>query len=786
MKTIAWILNLNGKVSDSIDNEQESRGQGFLQTGLILFGVIIIVLAWSLTLHQVKESRGSLLAGLEREQKNLTAVLAENLFQILEQKQAIELFALRWFGDRQEKSLKEITGFLYGERSFTRVVLYEKTGKPFYQSSPHHRTNIDMKAYIQEMLDSGAPVFVLGKSEPPKASWQIPILFPLKKGSIIKGAMLLELDLGYLLNLLQDIRIGRTGKITIKNTQSDVLASFESGGLVMNNSILKSPFIGSMQNPSGSGVFKIAGLSDFHLAYLHVRDYPFIIIVSQGLDEFFSDFGQQRRKLIWILSIFTLFYISGSYLLLKIINRNYQYLDALAVANQENNDLIQKLEQEHQASTKAASFDSLTGLYNRRLFISLAQKSLSLAKRNKFSYAILFIDLDRFKKINDTLGHRIGDLLLKTVSERLVSCIRKSDIVARFGGDEFVVMLTELSTEQNITPVVEKIISTISEPCKNLDGHEILTSPSVGIAVYPRDGVDVETMLRNADAAMYKAKKSGRGRFSFFDTSLNTVSVQKFELEQRMPAAIREGEFVLYYQPKIRLEDYRVVGLEALIRWQQPHHQLIFPSDFIGIAEETGLISELGNQVLESACRQMALWLSAGLDPVPVSINVSPMELKDKNYSRNFFETLSHHNLSADRIEVEITENAFIEEKTGVIKNLEDLYSRGVRISLDDFGKGFSSLDHIRKLPISTLKIDRTFVQDIRNSFNDSPIVSSTIILAQKLNMTVVAEGVETHDQLVNLKVAGCDQVQGYYFSRPVPEEKIRDFIISPIRSISA
>jgi predicted signal transduction protein with EAL and GGDEF domain len=380
----------------------------------------------------------------------------------------------------------------------------------------------------------------------------------------------------------------------------------------------------------------------------------------------------------------------------------------------------------------------------------------------------------------------VGDLLLRAVARRLTDCTRKSDIVGRIGGDEFVILLAEIPREEDISPVAEKIIDAVSSPYEDLEGHRIVTSPSIGIAVYPRDGSTIESLLLNADAAMYKSKQSGRGRYHFFDVSLNRVSIAKFDLEQRMPAAIEKGEFVLHYQPKIRLADYRVVGLEALVRWQHPDHQLVFPSDFIEIAEETGLIADLGSWVLGAACEQLARWRSSGLDPVPVSINVSPRELTDPAYADRFFTTLARHRTSPRDIEIEITENALIRDRDIVVSNLEILHSKGVTIFLDDFGKGFSSLEYIRSLPIHALKIDRSFVQDIRNSHQDNPIVSSAVILAHKLNLTVVAEGIETHEQLVHLKVLDCDQVQGYFFSRPQPEEIIREFIVSPVRNITS
>lgn len=772
-----------------ITKELKNRNLRILQTGLVLFCFIVILMAWILSLNQLNKSKISLLHGLKQEQQNLTSILAENLFQILEQNQAIEVFALERLSGNKTISSDVISSFLYGKRGFNRIVLYDSSGNKLYMSSPGYNGELSQERIAQdihEMVQNNSPRVVAPPTASPDSTWQIPILFPLTKYNGIYGVMLLELDLGYFITLFQSISIGRTGRITILNNQGSPLACFESGGLVIDGALFTDPLTIDLKNISATAIITDKDLKAHHLTYRHVQDYPFTVVISQGLAEILSDFNQYKKAQLRILSILTLFCLCGFYQILRMINRKQHYLMALTAANQENNELIAKLENEHKKAVNAASFDPLTSLYNRRLFVSIARKNLFLARRNRLSYAILFIDLDRFKTINDTLGHRIGDLLLQTVASRLVDCTRNSDIVSRFGGDEFVVMLTEIASERDIPPIVQKIITTLSEPCENLEGHVVHTSPSIGVAVYPRDGENIDSLLVNADAAMYKSKHAGRGRYTFFDASLNTISVHEFELEQRMPSAIAHDEFVLYYQPKIRLKDYRVVGLEALIRWQHPDYQLIYPDGFIEMAEKTGLIVDLGNWVLEAACQQMAQWHAEGLKIVPLAVNVSPKELKDKDYSQRFLKVLKKHQLSAEHIEVEITENAFIEDKKVVIENLKTLFANGITISLDDYGNGFSSLNYIKSLPISVIKIDRSFIKDIRNNHDDNTIVSSTIVLAHKLNLTVVAEGIESHDQLVNLKFVGCDQVQGYYFSRPVPEREIRKFIISPFRSPSA
>lgn len=763
-----------------------SYNTSILQYAVIAFGIVVILLSWGITLHQLKKNQTSLLKGLAREQKNLSSLFAENLYQILEKKQPIEMLAINWLENHSQSLLSDLNNFIYTESAFTRIVLYDLKGETFYQSSPRRQGQeyrINIRDLLVEMKNHRNTKFLNIYGDSSRVPWQIPLFFPLVSGEEIKGIMLLELDIGYLLNLLQDINLGKTGRVTINNDKNITLASFENGGLTVNSSSPRPLPLSSQETHHLTRVQTYSGFHSYQIAYANVHDYPLIITISQELDDFLSEFFVHKKRLIWILVTLSSLCFLGLYLLVKLINKKHEYLSELANSYYKNSELIEKLEQEHQASQKAASVDSLTGLYNRRLFIFQAQKKLSAAKRNRLAYAVLFVDLDRFKTINDTLGHRIGDLLLKEVANRLSTSTRESDVVARFGGDEFVVMLSELATEKNITPIVEKIINSISKPYENLDGHQITTSPSIGIAVYPRDGSDIDSLLLNADAAMYKSKKAGRGRYSFFDASLNKVSIQKFKLEQRMPSAMTNDEFVLHYQPKVRLVDYRVIGLEALIRWQHPEELLIYPNDFVDLAEKSGLITQLGTWVLAEACRQVITWQTDGLEPIPVALNVSPLELHHADYASKFIKTIDHFNVSPKLLEIEVTESAFIEDREIVAENLTILAENGINISLDDFGKGFSNLENVRSLPINTIKIDRSFIKDIRNNYNDNSIVYSTIALAQRLKLKVIAEGVETQDQLRNLKVAGCDQVQGYYFSRPVPDDKIREFIISPIRS---
>jgi diguanylate cyclase (GGDEF)-like protein len=740
------------------------------QYALILFFITILTLSWGLTLTHLQRNQTFVLQGIKKNQTNLSYIISKNLFQVLDQSKAISLIASDWLQGRREGHLENIHPFLSKGQVFKRVVLYNQSGNAVFQSSPSGLEPFGREPQnplLIKFLQSEKTLEFLPKIDS-EDGWQVPLLFKMMDASGTAGVMLLELDLGYFLNLFQDIDIGQSGRIIISTGTGRVLVCFENGGLIVSSDAIT----------NGWGVERPVLTTQ-----TQVDSYPFVVTISQAQTEVLADFQAYRRGQIWLLGSISIVFCFVFFLLIQLLKRRRHDLQTLSGACAENQRLMDKLEVEHQNAVSAASFDALTGLHNRRLFTSLAEHNLIQSRRNGLYLAVLFIDLDRFKPINDSLGHRIGDLLLVAIAQRLKGCIRQSDIVSRFGGDEFVIMLTAMTETTKIAMIVETIIEAISLPCE-LDGHLVAVSSSVGVAIYPRDGETIDSLILNADAAMYGAKKAGRGRYCFFDASLNRISPQQFELEQRVPAAIRDAEFMLHYQPKIRLEDNRVVGFEALVRWNHPEYGLLYPGDFIDRIEESGLIVDLGRWVLECACRQMVSWREQGMLTVPVAINVSPIEMKNQHYFDDFCSVIESFQLTYSDIHIEITESAIIENPQVVKQNLEALAAKGVELALDDFGKGFSSFDHLRTLPLKMLKIDRSFIKDIRNNNSDNAIVMSAISLAKKINLTVIAEGIETRDQLIHLKLAGCDQVQGYFYSRPVPADQVRDFLTHPLRTM--
>ncbi|WP_341744518.1 putative bifunctional diguanylate cyclase/phosphodiesterase [Azonexus hydrophilus] len=423
-----------------------------------------------------------------------------------------------------------------------------------------------------------------------------------------------------------------------------------------------------------------------------------------------------------------------------------------------------------------AHHDMLTGLNNRFSLKDRLEHALAVARRESARVALLFIDLDRFKVINDTLGHHVGDELLIHVSRRLRQCVRESDLVARLGGDEFVVMLSGIEHSSSVAMVAEKLVMRVAEPYP-VGAHTLYTTPSIGIAIYPMDGEDGETLMRNADAAMYHAKSAGRNNFQFFDAKMNEAAVERLGIEHALRLALGRDEFRLHFQPIINLRTGKVSCVEALIRWQHPERGLLAPGMFIGVAEETGLIQPIGDWVIWAACRQLAAFREAGLTGVKMAINISAIQMRNSDLSVLARGVIEAYSLPPGDLVFEITESVAMEHPDETVRVLDLLRDMGVSLALDDFGTGYSSLSYLRMFALDKLKLDRSFVEEIGQDVDGQVICDATIGLAHNLGLTLVAEGVETEAQLDYLRARGCDLVQGYLFSKPLPAEQVMDFI---------
>jgi diguanylate cyclase (GGDEF)-like protein/PAS domain S-box-containing protein len=427
-------------------------------------------------------------------------------------------------------------------------------------------------------------------------------------------------------------------------------------------------------------------------------------------------------------------------------------------------DLIRYQEQlEYQAN-----YDSLTRLPNRNLL----RERLEQALRHERGVAVVFIDLDGFKNVNDSLGHSVGDRLLGVVAERLARSARASDTVARHGGDEFVIVLTDAVDEQSLIAWMERVSAAISEPVW-IDGTELYVGCSMGASVFPQDGDDAETLLKKADLAMYRAKDMGRNTFQFFQPEMNASVGTRLNLERRLRRALRDNEFLLHYQPQVDIETGRIVGMEALVRWLDPEVGLVAPSSFIPVAEESGLIGPLSEWVLREACRQNKAWQDAGLPPARVSVNLSARQFQQRDIAQLVMSILEETGLAPEYLELELTESTIMRNAEAAVVMLNELHALGISIAIDDFGTGYSSLSYLKRFPVDRLKIDRSFVSDIGASGDDETITSAIIALAHSLQLQVIAEGVETSTQLDFLKERACDEMQGFFFAKPMPRDAI-------------
>lgn len=447
-------------------------------------------------------------------------------------------------------------------------------------------------------------------------------------------------------------------------------------------------------------------------------------------------------------------------------------------------EVIQDITERKRADEKIrylAFYDSLTNLPNRRLFEEHLSHDLSRARRSGKHLATLFLDLDRFKHINDTLGHRVGDSLLKEVAERLKHCVRAgdsiaggnasgADLVSRFGGDEFIILLTEQGDYGAAAMVAERILTGLKQPIK-AEGHEFVVGASIGIAVYPEDGEDAETLIRNADAAMYHAKGVGKNNYQFYAREMNIHSLLKFTLESDLHKALERNELVLYYQPQVDLATGKVVGAEGLIRWCHPERGLISPNEFISIAEETGLILPIGEWVIRIACEQQQAWHACGFD-IRVAVNLSSKQLRHNTLKKVVYDVLRTSGVNPALLEFELTETSIMQNAGESVTLLSELKEMGISLAVDDFGTGYSSLSHLKRFPLDTIKIDRSFVGDVTSDHDSAAIVAAIIAMAKSLGLTTIAEGVETVQQLEFLREHGCDQVQGYLYSKPLPADQ--------------
>lgn len=423
-----------------------------------------------------------------------------------------------------------------------------------------------------------------------------------------------------------------------------------------------------------------------------------------------------------------------------------------------------------------ATHDALTGLLNRYSLYDRLEHAIACSRRDNTQTGVLFMDLNRFKQINDSLGHDKGDMLLEEIARRIKHSVREGDTVARLGGDEFVIVMENVHDIEEMARVADIVLGNISKTIY-LDSHELSVTTSIGASVFPKDGENVSMLLKHADLAMYQAKEMGSGSFRFYDPYMNIKILERLLTENALRKALDNNEFVLHYQPRVRMEDKKIVGVEALVRWNHPERGLIPPIDFIPLAEEIGLIHALGDWVLETACQQNKRWQEAGLPPIKVAVNLSAQQLSGASIKNKVQDVLAKTGLDSQFLELEITETSLMQNVDSTLTILQDIRDIGVSVSIDDFGIGYSSLTHLKRLPVDTLKIDKSFIHDILDDRDDAAIVSATIALAHHMRLKVIAEGVTSMDEIRLLAELECDELQGYFFSEALPPQQLEDLL---------
>jgi diguanylate cyclase (GGDEF)-like protein len=461
------------------------------------------------------------------------------------------------------------------------------------------------------------------------------------------------------------------------------------------------------------------------------------------------------------------------------VRRALEHHSLLAAKRRHENHLEELVRQRTAELNHLAYHDALTDLPNRILFEDRLTQALLLAERNRQTLGMLFLSLDRFKKVHDTLGRAIGDRLLQKVAERLRCSAHQGETVARFEGDEFALLLTQIGGTENED--VGAVIFQLNESLKLpfiIDEHELFITVSIGISLYPDDGADAPTMLKNADAALYRAREQGGDNYQFYTADMNAKAMKRLTLENSLRRALERSEFEVYYQPVLDINTRKIVGMESLLRWHHPELGLVQPAEFIPLAEDTGMIVPIGEWVLRTSCGQSKSWQEAGFAPLSLAVNLSARQFQQQNLAEVVVRILQETGLNAHDLELELTESSIMKNAESAVRTLGELKAMGVKIAIDDFGTGYSSLGYLKRLPIDTLKIDRSFVCDVTTDPDDAALVMAIITLAHNLRLKVIAEGVDTEEQLKFLHLLRCDEWQGYLFSRPLPVEAFEDLLL--------
>gem|GEM_PF-2684339 len=769
---------------------------------IIVTGIVIVAM-WAAAVVSITVARHAAMEHARLEGRNLAAAFADEVDHTIANVAAsMDIVAQRWRADPDRRpdiyawaheipvlAGATIQGALIGPDGWVISSTWDANLKPLDLSDREHfRVHLDGKF---KGIFISKPV--VGRATG-KTTIQVTRRVDSADGRFL-GVVIFSLSPASLTKFNTSVDLGPHGVMVLAGFDNIVRARFtyaRPDGLDGVGEPLPADARPQTADPNAQGSYIQSSTID-HVprlfSYRHVGEYPVFAMVGLDLDWLLAAW-RSLTAVIVAMALSATVLLTG--LAVYLIRQSYRDVRAARLKTVE--------------ITHSAEHDFLTGLPNRMLLYDRVGQAIALAQRHKKHAAVLFLDLDGFKHINDSLGHGVGDRLLQSIAKRLVACVRGSDTVCRQGGDEFVVLLSEVEESEDaaiaagrivqalagthsidqhdvhvdVATAAGRMLQAVAEP-HSVDHHDLHVTASIGVSVYPDDGLDAETLIKNADTAMYQAKESGRHSYRFFEPDMNVRAVERQSIEEDLRRALERQEFALHYQPIIDLTTGEIIGAEALIRWMHPTRGMISPLQFIPVAEDCGLIVPIGAWVLREACAQAKTWIDAGLPKMFISVNASAIELRSETFLKNLFATLSETGLEPTSLVLELTESVLMKHAEAAASILKALRERGVKVALDDFGTGYSSLSYLRKFPLDTIKIDQSFVRQIGTADEDTAIVTAVIAMARSLKRRVIAEGVETLEELTFLRAHHCDAAQGYYFSRPVVPEQFAKLLITGV-----
>lgn len=673
------------------------------------------------------------------------------------------------------------------DKSVMRLMHFDAAGRLLFSTGrrPEAWLLEAAKVFAHKAREGSAVEIEIGTvpSQEYTHAWSVPIFVqhPVA-GKKMDGFILALVDLGEFSRRFEPVKIGKSGEISIAAIDGRELLRLHEGRLDPVGSIEDTGrFRQAFQEDAGAVLEKSRNGHVRIYAYRRIHSAPLITLVSRYQDEVLMDNQPSRRAYYGSAILLTLLLIFLVVLWMLSAQRRRSLIRTLTRAQVNNEQLIKQIENEKEVAYRLATYDKLTGLPNRMLFAELSGRHARRAQRMRNRFAVLFIDLDRFKPVNDTHGHKVGDQLLVEVARRLLECMRQTDVVSRYGGDEFVALVADLHNSRDVAVLAEKIIERLSQPFVGLVDTELRISPSIGIALYPDDAEVIDTLVRQADAAMYLAKQKGRATYAFVDAALNRRIALARMIEEVLPAALGNRELGVLYQPRVSLADFRISALDASLHWDHPQMGSLCEEDFVSVAEKSGTLTAVGEYLIDAVCRQLGVWSRDWVPLVPVAVRISMQQLRSPKLVEFIARTLERHGVDAGFLELEITGSGLLVPGEGVADMLHGLDRLGVRLIVGECGKGLSGFANLRGLPACALKIEARAIRDLRNDSNDAALVSNIVSLCQSMKLLSVAEGVETREQLAYLRTARCNQVSGQLFMSPCPAAEIEPLLINRI-----